>query len=55
VPLLRRTIDAEITLEPPRLEPLTPTQEAQAAELLAALFAIAAICRAERDRLQEAA
>jgi len=32
----------EIVLKPPRLEPLTAAQEAEAVELLAALFAAAA-------------
>jgi hypothetical protein len=46
--------DGEIRLEPPRLEPLTAAQEAEAAELLAALFA-AARRRAERGPLKKAA
>lgn len=40
---LRGTIDDdEIKLEPPRLEPLTAAQEAEAVELLTALLAAAA-------------
>jgi len=43
----RGTIDDdEVRLEPPRLEPLTAAQEAEAAEMLAALFATAARRRA---------
>lgn len=42
VPLRRTTIDdGEIRLGPARVEPLTATQEAQAVELLTALFAAA--------------
>jgi hypothetical protein len=52
---LRRTDDHDVSLEPPRLEPLTAAQEAEAAVLLAALFAAAASCRAERGPLREAA
>ena len=48
---LRRTDDHDVSLEPPRLEPLTAAQEAEAAVLLAALFAAAASCRAERGPL----
>jgi hypothetical protein len=39
---LRRTIDDELRLEPPRLEPLTVAQEAEAVELLTALLAASA-------------
>jgi hypothetical protein len=53
--LRRRTDDDGVGLEPPRLEPLTPAQEAEAAGLLAALFAAAASRRAERCPLREAA
>jgi hypothetical protein len=53
---LRRTIDgAEVRLEPPRLEPLTAAQEAEAGELLAAMFAAVARRRAEHHPLREAA
>jgi hypothetical protein len=53
---LRATNDAgEIGLEPARLEPLTAAQEAEAAELLAALFAAAGSRRAERGTLRKAA
>jgi hypothetical protein len=53
---LRPTIDErEITLELPRLEPLTAAQEAEAAELLAALFATAARRRAGVRPRNEAA
>jgi hypothetical protein len=53
---LRRTIDDdEVRLEQPRLEPLTAAQEAEAAELLAALFAAAASRRGEGSPLPEAA
>jgi hypothetical protein len=42
LPLRPKTIDdGEIRLGPARLEPLTATQEAQAVELLTALFAAA--------------
>jgi hypothetical protein len=41
VPLRAATEGGEIVLEPPRLEPLTAAQEAEAVELLAALFAAA--------------
>jgi len=42
VPLRPRTIDdGEIRLGPVRVEPLTAAQEAEAVELLAALFAAA--------------
>jgi hypothetical protein len=42
VPLRRTIDDDEFRLEPPRLEPLTAAQEAEAVQLLAALFATAA-------------
>jgi hypothetical protein len=42
VPLRKAIERDEIELEPPRLEPLTAAQEAEAVELLAALFAAAA-------------
>lgn len=54
VPLRPRTIDdGEIRLGPVRVEPLTAAQEAQAVELLAALFAAAA--RRRRSPLGRAA
>jgi hypothetical protein len=46
VPLRPTTHRHEIVLERPRLEPLTAAQEAEAVELLAALFAEAARHRA---------
>lgn len=53
---LRGTIDDdEIRLEPPGLEPLAAAQEAEAVELLAGLFAAAAIRRAMQGPLKEAA
>jgi hypothetical protein len=56
VPLRAATERGEIVLEPPRLEPLTPAQEAEAGELLAALFAAAARHRPlETRRLRRAA
>jgi hypothetical protein len=55
VPLRRPTSDDEVGLESPRLEPLTSAQEAEAAELLAELFAAAASRRTERRPLEEAA
>ncbi len=55
VPLRRPIDDDEVGLEPPRLEPLTAAQEAEAAELLAALFAAAASRRSNRGPLKEAA
>jgi len=57
LPLRPSTIDdGEIRLGPPRLEPLTATQEAQAVELLAALFAAAARRRGRSvSRLRRAA
>jgi hypothetical protein len=42
VPLRPTTNDSEIRLEPPTLEPLTASQEAEAVELLTALLAAAA-------------
>ena len=42
VPLRPTIDDGEVTLEVPRLEPLTAAQEAEAVELLAMLFAEAA-------------
>lgn len=56
VPLRARTIDdGEIRLGPVRVEPLTVAQEAQAVELLAALFASATRRRATASRLRRAA
>jgi hypothetical protein len=55
VPLHGTIDDTEVRLEPPRLEPLTVAQEAEATELLAALFASAASRRAEHSPLPEAA
>jgi hypothetical protein len=56
VPLRPTTDDREIGLEPARLEPLTAADEAEAVELLAALFAAAARRRrAERARVRKAA
>jgi hypothetical protein len=53
---LRRTVeDDEFRLEPPRLEPLTAAQEAEAVELLAALFATAARRRVGARPVEEAA
>jgi hypothetical protein len=53
---LRGTIDDdEIRLEPPRLEPLTAAQEAEATEMLATLFAAAGRRRAEQPSMSEAA
>ena len=47
VPLRSRTIDdGEIRLGPVRVEPLAAAQEAQAVELLTALFAAAAAASA---------
>jgi hypothetical protein len=42
VPLRGRIDDDEIKLEPPGLEPLTAAEEAEATEMLAALFVTAA-------------
>lgn len=55
MPLRRPIDDDEIELEPPRLEPLTAAKEAEAVELLAALFAAAASRRAQGSPLPEAA
>lgn len=56
VPLRSRTIDDdEIKLGPARVEPLTAAQEAQAVELLAALFAAAARRQGLSARLRRAA
>jgi hypothetical protein len=55
MPLRQTSDDDEVRLEPPRLEPLTAAQEAQAAELLAALLAAAASRRAKQGPLKEAA
>ena len=53
---MRRTSDDdEVRLEPPRLEPLTAPQEAEAAELLAALLAAAKTRRGQQGPLKEAA
>jgi hypothetical protein len=54
VPLRPRIDDGDVRLEPPRLEPLTAAEEAEAAELLAALLAAAAR-RVKRGSLKEAA
>ncbi len=53
--LLRRMIDDEVQLEPPRLEPLTAAQEGEAVELLGALFATAARRRVGVRTHEEAA
>jgi hypothetical protein len=55
VPLRRTIDDDELRLEPPRLETLTAGQEAEAAALLAALFAAAASRRSKQSPLKEAA
>lgn len=56
VPLRPRTIDdGEIRLGPVRVEPLTPAQEEQTVELLAALFAAAARRMSSTIRLRRAA
>jgi hypothetical protein len=55
VPLRRTIDDDELRLEPPKLEPLTAAQEAEAIELLAALFATAARRRAGVRPRKEAA
>jgi hypothetical protein len=49
VPLRGTIIDTEVRLDPPRLEPLTVAQEAEATELLAALLASAASRSAEHS------
>ena len=55
VPLRPKTIDdGEIKLGPVRVEPLTAAQEAQAVELLTALFA-AALQRQRSTSLRRAA
>jgi hypothetical protein len=55
LPLRPPIDDGEIRLEPPRLEQLTVAQEAEAVELLAALYAATLRRRAERGYMQEAA
>jgi hypothetical protein len=56
VPLRSETIDdGEIRLGSVRVEPLTAAQEAQAVELLATLFAVAARRRRTIDRPRRAA
>jgi hypothetical protein len=50
-----RTDDREVRLDPPRVELLTAAQEAEAVELLAALFATAARYRAGVRPQKEAA
>ncbi len=56
VPLRPRTIDdGEIRLGPVRVEPLTSTQEAEAVELLTALFAAALRRQRSTTRLRRAA
>jgi hypothetical protein len=56
LPLRPRTIDdGEIRLGPARLEPLTAAQEAQAVELLTALFAAALRRQRSSSRLRRAA
>ncbi len=50
MPLRAVTERDEIVLKPPRLEPLTAAQEAEAVELLAALFAAAARHRPRHAR-----
>lgn len=56
LPLRPRTIDdGEIRLGPVRLEPLTATQEAEAVELLTALFAAALRRQRSSARLRRAA
>ena len=53
---LRPTIDdPEVRLEPPRLDLLTVAQEAEAAELLAALITAAVTRRGAEGALKEAA
>jgi hypothetical protein len=55
-PLRPKTIDdGEIRLGPVRVEPLTATQEAEAVELLAALFAAALRRQRSSASLQRAA
>jgi hypothetical protein len=55
VPLRPTTDDREIRLEPPRLEPLTAAQEAEAVELLAPPLAAAARRRSVVSTLRKAA
>ena len=56
LPLHPTTIDdGVIRLGPPRLEPLTASEEAQAVELLAALFAAALRRQRSSTRLRKAA
>lgn len=56
MPLRPKTIDdGEISLGPVRVEPLSAAQEAQAVELLAALFAAAARRQRGTTRLRRAA
>jgi len=56
LPLRPKTIDdGEIRLGPARLEPLTATQEAQAVELLTAMFAAALRRQRSSTRLRRAA
>jgi hypothetical protein len=55
VPLRRGIDDDDVELAVPRLEPLTTAQEAEAAELLAALLAAAGRRRATQAPLKEAA
>jgi hypothetical protein len=55
VPLRRTIDDDDVRLEPPRLEALTADEEAEIADLLAALFAVALSRRMERAPLREAA
>ena len=54
VPLRQTIDDDEIRLEPAKLEPLTAAQEAEAADLLAALFASAERRRPVAHPLKEA-
>ena len=56
VPLRPKTIDdGEIRLGPVRVEPLTAAQEAEAVELLTALFAAALLRRRPSTPLRRAA
>ena len=55
VPLRRPIDDDELRLDLPRLEPLTAAQEAEATELLAALFAAVANRRSKQHPRKEAA
>jgi hypothetical protein len=54
-PRVRTIDDGEIRLGPLRVEPLTAAQEAQAVELLAALFAAAGRRQLPDARLRRAA